>query len=187
MELIITPEEKHYLLENARETIAAGLEAREGTYGPLPQGRALEAPCGAFVSLYSRTGGEEKQLRGCIGTLASTKALLSTVRLMAYEAAFRDPRFPPLTKEEFPGLMLEISVLSPMSPCGDPRHIIVGVHGLYLVSRSRSGVLLPQVPVEQGWDLEEYLHYICLKAGLPQGAYADPEAKLYTFTAEVFA
>jgi uncharacterized protein (TIGR00296 family) len=73
-----------------------------------------------------------------------------------------------------------------MSPCADPRQVKVGVHGLYVVRGGRSGVLLPQVPVEQGWNLQEYLDYICIKAGLPPGSYDAPDSVLYTFTAEVF-
>ena len=70
--------------------------------------------------------------------------------------------------------------------CPDPNQIKVGVHGLYLTMGFHSGVLLPQVPVEQGWDRQEYLDYICKKAGLPPGAYTMPSAELYTFTAIVF-
>jgi hypothetical protein len=84
-------------------------------------------------------------------------------------------------------LQIEISALSPMSPCDDPKKIKIGVHGLLLKGRGRSGVLLPQVPVEQGWDLNEYLDYICVKAGLPQKSYEAPDVQLYTFTAIVFS
>jgi uncharacterized protein (TIGR00296 family) len=73
-----------------------------------------------------------------------------------------------------------------MEPCPDPRTVKVGVHGLYLIHRDRAGVLLPQVPVEQGWNQEEYLDYICVKAGLPPCSYEAPGAELYTFTAIVF-
>jgi uncharacterized protein (TIGR00296 family) len=73
-----------------------------------------------------------------------------------------------------------------MSVCLDPRQVKVGVHGLYLTRGGRSGVLLPQVPVEQGWNLDEYLDYICVKAGLPPESYNAPDAILYTFTAVVF-
>jgi uncharacterized protein (TIGR00296 family) len=81
---------------------------------------------------------------------------------------------------------IEISALSPLEPCADPRRVKVGVHGLYLIRQGRSGVLLPQAPVEQGWNLDEYLDYICVKAGLPPRSYEAPDAKLYTFTAAVF-
>jgi AmmeMemoRadiSam system protein A len=105
---------------------------------------------------------------------------------MALEAAFRDPRFPPLEAAELSKIDIEISALSPMEPCEDPRSVKVGTHGLYLKHRGRSGVLLPQVPVEQHWSLDEYLDYICVKAGLPARSYEAPGAELYTFTATVF-
>ena len=73
-----------------------------------------------------------------------------------------------------------------MTPCPNPRQVKVGVHGLYLIHNGRSGVLLPQVPVEQGWDIDQYLEYICVKAGLPPGSYNAPDARLLTFTAIVF-
>jgi hypothetical protein len=112
--------------------------------------------------------------------------LQETVRTMAREAAFGDPRFPQLQFEELKHCHIEISALSPMSICPDPRQVKVGVHGLYLIRGGRSGVLLPQVPVEQGWNLDEYLDYICVKAGLPSGSYNAPDAELLTFTAVVF-
>jgi AmmeMemoRadiSam system protein A len=118
--------------------------------------------------------------------MASPDPLEKTVRVMAEAAAFGDPRFPPLSRNEWPACGIEISVLSPLEPCPDPRQVRVGVHGLYLTLRGRAGVLLPQVPVEQGWNLDEYLDYICVKAGLPPRAYEDPAARLFTFTALVF-
>jgi AMMECR1 domain-containing protein len=73
-----------------------------------------------------------------------------------------------------------------MELCPDPQQVEVGVHGLYLVRGGRGGVLLPQVPVEQGWNRDEYLDYICVKAGLPPKSYDAPDATLHTFTAVVF-
>jgi len=191
MDFIVTQEEKKILLEEARETIAAKLENRQGRYTLPPHlekavadgSSALAKPCGAFVTLHTKSG---KQLRGCIGRMVASAPLQKTVRTMAVEAAFGDPRFPPLEAYELPKIHIEISALSPMTPCGDPRSVKVGVHGLYLFHRGRSGVLLPQVPVEQGWDLDEYLDYICVKAGLPSGSYEAPGAELFTFTAYVF-
>jgi AmmeMemoRadiSam system protein A len=119
--------------------------------------------------------------------MAAAWPLEKTVQTMAPEAAFGDPRFPPLTAPELPRCSLEISALSPMQLCPDPRSVRVGVHGLYLTHRGRAGVLLPQVPLEQGWDLDEYLDYICIKAGLPPHSYEAPGAQLFTFTAEVFS
>jgi AmmeMemoRadiSam system protein A len=189
MEFTITPEEREALLADARETIAARLENRRPEYRRDPELQtaidggvsAVLRPCGAFVTLH-----KSGKLRGCIGRMSSPDPLEKTVRAMAAEAAFGDPRFPPLARDEWPECDIEISVLSPMERCPDPRQVEVGVHGLYLTLRGRSGVLLPQVPVEQGWSREEYLDYICVKAGLPPNAFADPEARLLTFTATVF-
>jgi AmmeMemoRadiSam system protein A len=184
MDFTIHSEERKALLADARETITAALENRRPKYAQSPE-RARESallrPCGAFVTLH-----REGKLRGCIGRMSSPDPLEKTVRIMAGEAAFGDPRFPPLGKDEWPHCDIEISVLSPMEPCPDYRSVEVGIHGLYLTLRGRSGVLLPQVPVEQGWNREEYLDYICVKAGLPLHSFADPDAKLLTFTALVF-
>jgi uncharacterized protein len=190
----ITQEEKDALLAEARETIAAKLEKREARYKLAPalekavqEGTsALSKPCGAFVTLHIKDPKGNQNLRGCIGRMAAAAPLKKTVRTMAIEAAFGDPRFPPLSQGEYPQIVIEISALSPMEICPDPRSVKVGVHGLYLVHRGRSGVLLPQVPVEQGWDLDEYLDYICVKAGLPPHSYEAAGAELYTFTAVVF-
>ncbi|MDR3166731.1 MAG: AmmeMemoRadiSam system protein A [Treponema sp.] len=189
MNLTINLEEREALLSDARETILATLEQRQPEYKrsaelakAVEEGTsALTKPCGAFVTLH-----KGKDLRGCIGRMGASGALEKTVRIMAGEAAFGDPRFPPLTLSELDDCTIEISALSPLVLCPDPRSVRVGVHGLYLVHRGRSGVLLPQVPVEQGWDLDKYLNYICVKAGLPPHSYDDPEAQLYTFTAVVF-
>jgi len=191
MAFTITGEEKKTLLSEARETITAKLEKRQPRYRLEPSlekaieggASALSKPCGAFVSLHNSEG---RKLRGCIGRMAANTPLQKTVRIMALEAAFGDPRFPPLDISELNKVDIEISALSPMELCPDPRSVKVGVHGLYLTHWGRSGVLLPQVPVEQGWNLDEYLDYICLKAGLPSRSFEAPGAELYTFTAVVF-
>ncbi|AEF80746.1 AmmeMemoRadiSam system protein A [Leadbettera azotonutricia] len=189
MPFTITPVEQKALLKDARETIAAKLEGRKPRYERSPElakavasgGSALAVPCGAFVTLHLG-----KNLRGCIGRMSAGLPLEETVRTMAIEAAFGDPRFPSLSSDEFPRCSIEISALSPMELCPDPYSIKVGVHGLYLIYRGRAGVLLPQVPVEQGWNQQEYLDYICIKAGLPPKSYEAPGAELFTFTAVVF-
>ena len=184
MNFTISTEEQRLLLADARESIAAELEGRSPRYHREREpdaASALRQPCGAFVTLH-----KGNQLRGCIGRMSASLALEATVRTMAREAAFGDPRFPPLDRNELAQCHIEISALSPMERCPDPRSVTVGTHGLYLIRNGRSGVLLPQVPVEQGWDLDEYLDYICKKAGLPPGSYNAPDAELYTFTAVVF-
>jgi AmmeMemoRadiSam system protein A len=184
MEFTIGTEERRFLLAVARESIASKLENRQPQY-PSMESPVLQQPCGAFVTLHKQGTGS-RSLRGCIGRMTASLPLQETVRVMAHEAAFGDPRFPPLQPNELELCHIEISALSPMSVCPDPRQVKVGVHGLYLIRGGRAGVLLPQVPVEQGWDLDEYLDYICVKAGLPAESYNAPDATLYTFTAVVF-
>ncbi|GHV66244.1 AmmeMemoRadiSam system protein A [Spirochaetia bacterium] len=182
---------RRFLLASARESITAELEGRPPVRPPLPSGQphgqpqsraVLEKECGAFVSLHINGG-----LRGCIGRMSAGDPLEKTVRIMALEAAFHDPRFPPLDKAELGRCLIEISVLSPPEPMTDPRSAKIGVHGLWLMHRGRSGVFLPQVPVEQGWDLPQYLEQLCYKAGLSPGAYDEKDARLYSFTAVVFS
>jgi uncharacterized protein len=101
---------------------------------------------------------------------------------MAAAAAERDHRFSPVRPQELPGIAIEITVLSPMTPI-PPDQVQVGVHGLYVKKDPYSGLLLPQVPVEWGWDRAEFLKRTFEKAGIP---YPDPKAEILGFTAEHF-
>jgi AmmeMemoRadiSam system protein A len=127
------------------------------------------------------------RLRGCIGSVEPVRPLWADVEANAVHALLRDPRFPPGTPDELPHLGLEISVLSPFVPVSDPLHAVtIGVHGL-LVERGHSrGLLLPQVPVEWGWDVPTFLGHACRKAGLPEDAWRDGRTLISTFTADVF-
>jgi AmmeMemoRadiSam system protein A len=185
MELIIGPEDQRFLLSLARESIASELENRKPHFQSA-KSAVLRKPCGAFVTLYKNYASGGHELRGCIGKMTANLPLEETVLIMAREAAFGDPRFPPLMSGELEQCRIEISVLSPMEVCPDPQQVKVGVHGLYLTRGGHSGVLLPQVPIEQGWNRDEYLDYICVKAGLPPKSYHASDATLYTFTAVVF-
>ena len=189
MNFSISPEERKILLADARESIASKLEGRQARYeynGDVAKSAVLQEPCGAFVTLNKLDGSGRHSLRGCIGRMTASLPLVETVRTMARESAFGDPRFPPLKPGELEQCRIEISALSPMTVCPNPKEVKVGIHGLYLTRGGRSGVLLPQVPVEQGWNLDEYLDYICIKAGLPPRSYNASDATLYTFTAVVF-
>ena len=141
MNFTISDEEKKVLLAEARETIAAKLDKRQPDYRmsqslekAIEDGSsALAKPCGAFVTLHLKDSRGNRNLRGCIGRMIASSPLQKTVRTMAIEAAFGDPRFPPLDAGEFPSIDVEISALSPMEICPDPRSVKVGVHGLYLI------------------------------------------------------
>jgi uncharacterized protein (TIGR00296 family) len=81
---------------------------------------------------------------------------------------------------------IEISVLSPFECIADPAHIVIGVHGLMVRNAHRSGLLLPQVATEQGWDTEAFLAHACRKAGLPADAWRSPQTRIEIFSATVF-
>jgi AmmeMemoRadiSam system protein A len=118
--------------------------------------------------------------------VAPIKPLYITVRDVARFAALEDRRFRPVTAGELGALEYEISVLSPMRRIMDNNEIAVGRTGLLIRKDSYEGLLLPQVPVEEKWDRTEFLREVCLKAGLPQRAWQDPDADLFRFTALVF-
>jgi len=171
---VLSDADKGALLDLARETVAATARGERPPEPRNPNGPLREKGA-VFITL--RVAGE---LRGCIGHVEAIMPLWESVRDMAQAAAERDSRFPPLGVEELPGLEIEISVLSPMVPIR-PDEIRVGVHGLYVKQRDRSGLLLPQVAVEWGWDAPEFLRRTFEKAGLPPGAAG---ARLFAFTVE---
>jgi AmmeMemoRadiSam system protein A len=171
---------RNYLLSLVRRSIGTGLDD-EDIPGDPPDDPLVHRPCGAFVTL--KKGGA---LRGCIGRMESSRPLWETVAMMARAAAFEDPRFPPVTREELEGLSVEISVLTPFQPLEDPLDVRVGTHGLLVEKGIFRGVLLPQVATEQGWTAEEFLRNVCLKASLPEDAWKDPDVKLSVFSAVVF-
>ena len=174
-------EAKHELLEIARASVEHS--AKDEPLPPLDvRCAALNETGAAFVTL-KRKG----RLRGCIGCLPPGRMPLGlTVQQMAKKAALEDPRFRPVQPEELREIEIEISVLTPLQPLDDVEKIELGRHGLWIRKGYASGVLLPQVPVEQGWDCQTYLERICLKAGLPTDAWKDADTRLWTFEAIVF-
>jgi AmmeMemoRadiSam system protein A len=171
--------EKQALLSTAREAIEARLEGRVPRFPAATP--ALSTPCGAFVTLKSGDA-----LRGCIGRISASQPLLDTVMEVAVSSAFEDPRFSPMRPERWHGVRIEISALSPFARIGDPSLVRVGVHGVLIRQGPRSGLLLPQVAPEQGWDRETFLTHACYKAGLPGNAWKQPETRIEVFTAVVF-
>jgi uncharacterized protein len=146
---------------------------------------------GIFVTLNYVTRSRKEYLRGCIGFLLPEKPLYQAVIEAAIAAASEDPRFPPLDRQELDNIIFEVSVLTPpqqitTTPADYGKEIQIGRDGLILHWRFGSGLLLPQVPVELKWDVEEYLANICYKAGAPPDVWLDPTSKLYKFQAAVF-
>ena len=146
---------------------------------------------GVFVTLNYLTRSKEEHLRGCIGFPLPEKPLYQGVAEAAIAAATEDPRFPPLDRQELNNIIFEVSVLTvpqqiSVSPADYGKGIQIGRDGLILHWRFGSGLLLPQVPVELKWNVEEYLANICYKAGAPPDVWLDPSSKLYKFQAVVF-
>lgn len=153
----------------------------QGYARPAGLSPTLENPGAAFVTL--KRGGE---LRGCIGQMIASMPLADCVARMARAAALEDPRFSPVTPQELPGLFIELTVLTPMRRIQKPEEVQVGRHGLYVRTWLRSGVLLPQVPGEWGWDRDEFVRQTCRKAGLDPDCARDAGTELWVFEAEVF-
>lgn len=173
-----SPEERRILLTLAHDAIAGALAGHP--VNTTPPTEHLAEHRGAFTTL--TIAGE---LRGCVGYVFPSYSVFRTIAETAVAAAMNDTRFTPLTPEELPRLEYEISVLSPLQPI-DPEDVDVGKHGLVVTFGGRRGLLLPQVPVEHGWNREIFLAQTCLKAGLPADAW-ERGATLQAFTAEIFA
>ena len=177
--IYLDEDDKAALLELARTTVERKVRGETVPAPKLDRPR-LKAPGAAFVTL-----NKDGHLRGCIGHMVARMPLQQCIREMAIAAASQDRRFPPVRPDELERIEIEISVLTPMIKVPDPSIVKVGRDGLYIKQGFRTGVLLPQVPVENGWDREAFLAYTCRKAGLPLDAWKKG-AEIYRFEAQVF-
>jgi len=177
---MLNKEQQKKLLNIARQT----LEEYIGK-GKTPEFKeldpALTEKCGAFVTLTKKG-----ELRGCIGYIQVVLPLYETISKMAIESSTGDPRFPPVNLEELKDIHIEISVLTPLEQISDVNKIEVGKHGLYIRKGFSSGLLLPQVATEYGWNKWQFLDQTCIKAGLPPGSWRDKDCQIFIFSAQVF-
>jgi AmmeMemoRadiSam system protein A len=170
-------EERQLLLRLAHDAIESLVLGRKP---PVPTaGPHLKEPRGVFTTIY-RHG----ELRGCVGYVLPVSPLSQAVIETARAAASQDTRFVPVTADEVQDLRVSLSVLSPLRPI-QPEEVEIGKHGLVVSMGGRRGLLLPQVPVEHGWDRVTFLEQTCRKAGLFSDA-CNAGATLQSFTAEVF-
>lgn len=177
----LTAREKKALLALARETIGRHLASGKRECPPPPVDcPALLEEHGVFVTLH-RSG----ELRGCIGYPLPMKPLWEATAEMAIAAAVEDPRFPAVGAGELAALDIEISVLSVPQKVAGPESVRVGVDGIIISKGLHRGLFLPQVPGEQGWDLEQYISFGCRKAGLPADEWRRG-VQIETFQADVF-
>lgn len=181
----ITDEDGTVLVQSARKIVTEFL--KNGRYQlDEPTKKRFSFDSGIFVTL--NAFGE---LRGCIGFPLPQK-LSDALQDASIAAATQDPRFSPVSSEELDNITFEVTILTPpvQIRTDDPLHlpsmIKVGKNGLIVKQGARSGLLLPQVPVEYGWSEKEFLDNTCHKAGLPQDCWKDKKTQVFSFEGIIF-
>ena len=183
----LSDEQGAELVTTARRTVT---EFLEGNQKRRKEGKFYSQfgfHAGVFVTL-NRNG----SLRGCIGYPLPSMRLCDGLAEAAVSAATRDPRFSPVTSDELDTITFEVTVLTAPARivAGDPeeyvREVTVGRHGLLVESAFSSGLLLPQVPAEYGWDAREFLAHTCIKAGLGRDAWKDRSTRVSRFEGTIF-
>lgn len=174
------------LIGIARKAIMANFDKKEASIPGSVKSKYKEKK-GVFVSLYV-----EEELVGCIGYPEPNLPLWEAVKAAAIGAAFEDPRFPPLTKEQYNKLRVELSILTKpkaievKKASEYPSKVNIGKDGLVIRDEFGSGLLLPQVAVEWRWDSKEFLNQACMKVGLSPDCWNNMKRNVYKFQAEVF-
>ena len=183
----LSSNERSQLLKLARSVIGAELDPSIQVDRPANISDALAEERGCFVTL--EIGGA---LRGCIGTLNPRDTLVSNVEENALNAAFKDPRFAPLRRDEFDRVRIEISVLSKPAPLlhHQPQELLdvlqPNLHGVILTKDWHSATFLPQV-WSQLPDKIQFLEHLCIKAGLTPESWMDPAVGIKIYTVEHFS
>lgn len=168
------------LLDLARRAIGDAV-MHNRVLDEIPKDGIWAEPRSVFVTLHCKG-----QLRGCIGVIEGHRPLGYAIVHAAVSAALQDGRFSQVRSDELQHLSIEISILSPMVPLR-PEEVLIGKHGLLVISGRHRGLLLPQVAVEHRFTREQFLEETCLKAGLPRDAWKDSDVLLFGFTCEVHA
>lgn len=185
----ITIEEGIELVRLARTSVESYIKNRKIINSPIKSNKKS----GVFVTVYHlNTKNSQKNLRGCIGYIIPLKNIYDSIIAAAINAATKDPRFSAISERELDEVIFEVSVLTkPLLIRVDNSDvslskIVIGRDGLILESVYGSGLFLPQVPVEQKWNISEYLTNLCYKAGAPSDTWLLPDSKLYTFHSIIF-
>lgn len=180
MSYSLTDEQKKQLIGYARQTVEIYVTSKTKPNFEVTDKQFLEK--GAVFVTLKKAG----QLRGCIGHTEPHFPLWECVREMAVAACSQDPRFPPVRPDELDELEYEITVLTPMQKVDSVEDIKVGRDGLMMEKGFNRGLLLPQVPVEWGWNRDQFLDHTAQKAGLPASAWRDGSVTIYSFEGLVF-
>jgi uncharacterized protein (TIGR00296 family) len=184
--LIISKEEGEFLVKLGRRAIETYLKNGKVINVPEDVSSTLKEEMGAFVTLH-RNG----DLRGCIGYPEPVKTLAQAVIEVAISAATGDPRFPQVTPLEMDNIQVEVSVLSKpelvevQNPAEYLEKIEVGKDGLIVEMGIYRGLLLPQVPIEWNWNIEDFLANTCMKAGLSPDCWLQEGVKIYSFQCQI--
>ena len=191
----ITLENGIWLVRLARENIEHMLANGDFSHSigpPKDTPPLLKEKAGVFCTLNLFKGGKTS-LRGCIGLIEPENPLVEALLYASRAAAFGDPRFPPLRKEsEMDNIIVEVTILTPPEPIvvSQPKdllqEVVIGKHGLIAERGYHKGLLLPQVPVEQKWDVDEFLAHTCWKAGMSFDAWTDERTKFSRFEGFIF-
>ncbi|MGE3062692.1 MAG: AmmeMemoRadiSam system protein A [bacterium] len=171
---------KELLLKLARQSISECLNNKKTVFSSDEAELSIKSGC--FVTLHMNG-----DLRGCIGYIEGVEPVADAVIRMSREAAFNDPRFYPLTKNELDSIEIEISVLTPLERVKNLEEIKVPGDGLLIRKGYNSGLLLPQVASDWGYNREQFLTQTCIKAGLDKKCYLAEETKIFKFQAEIFS
>jgi len=180
-------DEGKILVELSRKTIEFYLKNGKSISKPKEYPAVFNEKRGVFVTLNSYP---HKRLRGCIGYPLAYESLIDAAMSSALSAAVSDPRFNPVEYQELDNIVVEVTVLSPMKLLEKKmeyaRQIKVGRDGLFVICGAHSGLLLPQVPVEWKWDEEQFLHEVCIKAGMHEDCYKNINCDMHAFTGQIF-
>ena len=183
---MISEENGQYLVEVAKNAISTYLETGRRPFIPEDCPEELKEELGVFVTL-----NKKHMLRGCIGYPEPVKSLIESTIDVAIAAAFDDPRFPELKKEEYNDLEFEVTVLTQPElieiahPDQYLKEIEIGRDGLIIQKGYARGLLLPQVAPENGFSVEEFLDHTCMKAGISADSWMDESCDVYKFQGQI--
>jgi uncharacterized protein (TIGR00296 family) len=182
--VLLTADEGIIAVRLARSAIEYAITRKPKPH--LDQTQIFGEKRGVFVTL-TKAG----ELRGCIGFPYPVMPLGDAIDHAAVAAALEDPRFPSVKAGELPSIMLEVTILTVPQPltCDPdqrPVHVQVGRHGLIVRGMGASGLLLPQVATEYGWDSTMFLDQTCVKAGLSTRCWANRRVEVLMFEGQIF-
>ncbi len=187
---MLTEAEAEFLVQLVRKVLTHYVVDRRRIEVPSDVPPSLEKKAGVFITLYE-VDDNGKQLKGCMGVPLPENHLIQATIEAALLSSTKDFRFEPVTLNEIDRIMIKVCVLSPPeliqvnSPLEYPKRVEVGQDGLIVRWHLASGLLLPELPIQFGWDSQDFLTYACMKAGPPPDCWLTPEVKIYKFQTDV--